>query len=832
MFRRKNDNVVCSIIGPVPGSTGCYLCEDSTVFLPVLIKQPGLHEVGEKDVFDFVVSLSSAFSAIDLDITTYQVAFRGAVIHGQEQSVSSLSALLWNERAEALQGTGPYTQFTVCLLSRKIGHQRKDDFLAGTVSTLSSLILRGDTTKAHYEYSLDRINKTVEEIQKQAEIFRSSLDGRFTVSDMDDDAVFSFFAGLVNCSPERLLSPVPAPAGQWHHSLLDCEIDLTDRNARRQGLLPFRSPNPRVASVGSVKRFRGEYRVDSISQLFATMDQMPDFLCIVHDWHSYTAIEKERAFRHLRDELRREDQSFREMFASQTQRASSKEEEKMSTHLEPTLVELRQAERDVHVWGTVSLTVFASSESPAQLKSTTSGILGFLRSRNADFAWETRNLHNAYLGMFPGNRQYAIRRMPCHTIAAAAIRPNFDIDGGQGTTESNRVKTPPQLLLRTRCRTIYEYNKYIGGLSTVVGIGKPRSGKTTFISVCGSMLPSMGGISATIAYDDGSNLLADLYGDAGAVFDLPGRGFNPVTPLSSHEHSIRHQQLHLSRLIHLLLSLNEEQALQSLDKGEQKVIDDCISALYKLGTRFWNFEYLVCSLPTEIQHKLSRWMPGGLFGDVLNAADDDCLLRPETLVSVFNLFSVREGADSRRSVVLLELMHRINSAFSQPERRAVPKTIYVDEAHYALKDPVMADQLEQIARTMPKNNGSIELWTHTAGELRNLKNWELFRKAASTYVFLADHSADYEEYRDVFNLNRSDIDVIRSLQPQKELFIVHPDLNKKQVVLLDLTESEFAWTTSNPKLAQVRRELINRYGSVEGLTRFKEYLNDDHNQVA
>jgi type IV secretory pathway VirB4 component len=90
-------------------------------------------------------------------------------------------------------------------------------------------------------------------------------------------------------------------------------------------------------------------------------------------------------------------------------------------------------------------------------------------------------------------------------------------------------------------------------------------------------------------------------------------------------------------------------------------------------------------------------------------------------------------------------------------------------------------------------------------------------ESCATKIFLANPSIDHQLYADIFHLNDTELELLSTLIPKRDLLLKQLGVSKK--LRLNVDSLSYWMATNNPKDNVRKREYLDRYGVVEGLSR-------------
>ncbi|MDZ4146054.1 MAG: hypothetical protein U1D29_16205 [Burkholderiales bacterium] len=111
-----------------------------------------------------------------------------------------------------------------------------------------------------------------------------------------------------------------------------------------------------------------------------------------------------------------------------------------------------------------------------------------------------------------------------------------------------------------------------------------------------------------------------------------------------------------------------------------------------------------------------------------------------------------------------------------------PTLIYVEEAWYMLANPTFEEKVNDWLRTFRKKRAFVIFATQSPEELRRLKAWPAFVANVPTRIFLPSIndsvSALTPIYRELFNLNDAQLQLLSAAVPKRDYLIVKPGMTR------------------------------------------------------
>jgi type IV secretory pathway VirB4 component len=168
------------------------------------------------------------------------------------------------------------------------------------------------------------------------------------------------------------------------------------------------------------------------------------------------------------------------------------------------------------------------------------------------------------------------------------------------------------------------------------------------------------------------------------------------------------------------------------------------------------------------------------------------------------------------------VLQRASSEIEKPANTATFKLFVIDEAWIFLKNATIRDWILKAEKTWRKKNAAMLLATQSIVELAASDMLHIVNESCPTKIFLANPNIDRKLYADVFQLNDTQLELLESLVPKRELLLIQPRGTKKLVLEVDALGYWMA--TNNARDNLKKREYFARFGIAEGL----RHLAEDH----
>jgi type IV secretion system protein VirB4 len=170
--------------------------------------------------------------------------------------------------------------------------------------------------------------------------------------------------------------------------------------------------------------------------------------------------------------------------------------------------------------------------------------------------------------------------------------------------------------------------------------------------------------------------------------------------------------------------------------------------------------------------------------------------------------------------LLFYILHRASNQIEDSALTATFKAFILDEAWIFLCNRTIRDYITRAEKTWRKKNAAMILATQSVHELVESDMLAVVNECCATKIFLANPSIDHKLYAEIFHLNDTELDLLSSLVPKRDLLIKQHASSKK--ARLNVDSLSYWMATNNPKDNMLKREYLDRYGAVEGLKKLAQ----------
>ena len=765
-------------------------------------------------------------------ITQYYIHFEGANVRLKNRS-NAVSDVLSKNRERFLNGqnlsTSKIVHFFEASPHENLTKLNPIDFfkhLALSVKSESSreIMRRYFSAEKSIVVFSDELERQSRELDDVLEEFKGRWESIFNSRILDAKDLWAYFRFFANLDPTLLTDALSesVPAEQW--DLLLAEGDRYPVVIDNQDVLKFQGVENTYALILAVTRL-GENEVGRGlwgAKTHAPIRQKGNYVLMMR-FSPISKIRQTMMFSSKKKELQRKNLNLYDVFRGVGEQAS--ERASRYGHLKPAIKkkmeELEEAETLEERWGHAHASALVFGRSTKKLNETTKLLRKSMIQAGLSIVSESIDLPDAYKAILPGGRESSIRDLEINSTQFGAATHLYKASEGQIIVEDLQGEEA-QYIFHSAYGSPFHFSPYTGGRGVVIGVGPIRSGKSFTKNTLGSHFVKYGGFYRAIDIDQGSETLAQFFGNDGAIFRIGqgGSGFNPFHVAKGPTDLAFISQL--KNTVMEMLAKNENKQMRTVEPYEQQQLDKAIVATLRLPKNLQRFSAMVNHCPTEFQQKLSRWYGTGMHAALFDQETDavGSLDRP---VVAFNLAGVKDDP-ARFPLTMAEIFYRVTRMFEDPDYRTVPKYLDIDEAHALLRIPYVCDYIIRSVRTWGKWLAGIGLWTQDPNEFRKIEDWTALRSAASTFFFMPDPTADARLYKETFDLTDGEIEAIRSMRPKRDAYIIQRDIGVSKKIEVRVEPEQHVISTSRPYEADIRNKLIEKFGVEKGIEATVEEL--------
>jgi type IV secretion/conjugal transfer VirB4 family ATPase len=642
----------------------------------------------------------------------------------------------------------------------------------------------------------ERIERDCLRMQQKVQSLRGQLNDLMTVQLPDAEKTFRMLRRLVNFCPSKVDSSKLRGPRDLDWQLCDSELEA------HRGYLRLDDDYARVLTL---KELPSETRPLLLQGLL----DIPANFHVVTEWHP---VDNGKARKEIASR-RRHHHNSKTSFVSnlQDRQNSGPKDELVDDSKEAAVAELGAALTALGMegkhFGELTLSVVVYDEDRVKLGHAVAEFQKLFTQHDGLLYEERYNLLNAFFATVPGNRHFNLRRQWALNSNYADLSFLFTIDTGS--------KWNPQLdkeylaVLESTHGTPYYLNLHWGDVPNAFLLGAIGSGKsftTNFLIQSAQKYNPL-----TFVFDLGASYQSLTRSFGGAYLNVglqdPGFSINPFSLAPTHEN--------LNFLYLFVRVLIEAGGRYELTPEDEKALFAAIERAYKLPAEIRTLSNFA-SILGPLGDRLHRWTSSGSqgagqFGYLFDNVQDTLTF------SRFQTFNF-DGWDKYPDVLepmLFYLLQRAASEIEKPENIATFKLFVIDEAWIFFKRQIIRDWVLRAEKTWRKLNAAMILTTQSMMELASSNLLQLVNESCPNRIFLANPGIDRKLYAEAFQLNDTDLELLESLVPKRDLLFKQPQYAKK--LRLSVDPLSYWMATNTPRDNILKQQYFARFGPEQGL---------------
>jgi type IV secretion system protein VirB4 len=415
---------------------------------------------------------------------------------------------------------------------------------------------------------------------------------------------------------------------------------------------------------------------------------------------------------------------------------------------------------------------------------------------------ERYNLLNAFFATVPGNRQFNLRKQWALNSNYADLSFLFTVD--TGIAWNPHLEREYLAVLESTHGTPFYLNLHCGDVAHGLMLGATGAGKSF---ATGFMLQSVQKYEPlTFIFDLGGSYETVTRVFGGTYLNVgmksPGFTINPFSLEATPEN--------MNFLYLFLRVLIEAGGRHELTPEDEKALFTAIERAYKLPAEIRTLTNFA-SILGPLSERLHRWTQAGQFGYLFDNPQDTLTF---SRFQTFNFDGWSEYPDILEPL-LFYVLQRASSEIEKPANTATFKLFVIDEAWIFLKNATIREWILKAEKTWRKKNAAMLLATQSVVELAASDMLHVVNESCPTKIFLANPNIDRKLYAEVFQLNDTQLELLESLVPKRELLLIQPRGTKKLVLEVDALGY---WMATNNARDNIRKQdYFARFGPEQGL---------------
>jgi type IV secretion/conjugal transfer VirB4 family ATPase len=420
---------------------------------------------------------------------------------------------------------------------------------------------------------------------------------------------------------------------------------------------------------------------------------------------------------------------------------------------------------------------------------------------------ERYNLLNAFFATIPGNRQFNLRKQWALDSNYADLSFLFTVD--TGSRRNAHLECEYLTLLESTHGTPYYLNLHSGDVAHTLLLGATGSGKSFSLSFILQSIQKYDPLTFIFDLGGSYETLTRVFGGTYLNVGLKDPGFtiNPFSLERTHEN--------INFLYLFLRVLIEAGGRYELTTTDEKSLFAALERVYKLSREIRTLTNFA-SILGPLGERLHRWTQAGQFGHLFDNVEDTLAF---SRFQTFNFDGWSDYPDVLEPL-LFYVLQRASSEIERRENTATFKVFVIDEAWIFLKNRTIRDWITRAEKTWRKKNAAMVLATQSVVELAASDMLHIVNESCPTKIFLSNPNIDRRLYSEIFQLNDTQLELLESLVPKRELLLIQPRGTKKLVLSVDALTY---WVATNNARDNIRRQdYFARLGPEQGLLRLAQ----------
>jgi type IV secretion/conjugal transfer VirB4 family ATPase len=630
-------------------------------------------------------------------------------------------------------------------------------------------------------------------LQQKVQSLSGQLNDLTTVELLGAEKTFRLVRRLVNFRPSKIGA---APLCGARH--LDWQVCDSELEAHR-GYLRVENDYLRVLTL---KELPSETRPLLLQGLF----DVPANFHVVTEWHP---VDNARARKEIASRRRHHHNSKTSFVSNLQDRQNAGNQDNLIDDSKAAAVaELGNALTAMGMegksFGEFTLSVAVYDEDRAKVEHAVAEFQKLFTQHDGLLYEERYNLLNAFFATMPGNRQFNLRKQWALNSNYADLSFLFTVDAGEQWNP--HLEREYLAVLESTHGNPYYLNIHSGDVAHTLLLGATGSGKSFTLSTTLQSVQKYDPLTFIFDLGGSYETLTRAFGGTHLNVGMKNPGFtiNPLSLEPTHEN-----QNFLYLFFRVLI---ESAGRYELTPEDEKALFAAIERAYKLPAEIRTLTNFA-SILGPLGERLHRWTRAGQFGHLFDNAQDTLTF---SRFQTFNFDGWSDYPDILEPL-LFYVLQRASSEIEKPANTATFKVFVIDEAWIFLKNRTIRDWITRAEKTWRKKNAAMILATQSVVELAASDMLHIVNESCPTKIFLSNPNIDRRMYAEIFQLNDTQLELLESLVPKRELLLIQPRGTKKLVLEVDALGYWMA--TNNARDNLRKQDYFTRFGPEQGLLR-------------
>jgi type IV secretion system protein TrbE len=199
---------------------------------------------------------------------------------------------------------------------------------------------------------------------------------------------------------------------------------------------------------------------------------------------------------------------------------------------------------------------------------------------------------------------------------------------------------------------------------------------------------------------------------------------------------------------------------------------------------------------------------GGRYADLFDHVEDTLNVQR---FQVFE-FEAMRAYPALLEALLFYVLHRVNASVTAGTGL---KLCVMDEAWRFIQHPTLRSYVEEALKTWRKRNAAMLLATQAIEDFASAELLRTVIEGCPTKLLLANPALDRSRYRELFQLNATELQLLTELTPRRQLLLKRPNFAK--VLTLNVDPRSYWLYTNTPADNERAAEAFREYGFDAGL---------------